>query len=114
MFELAILYHRLSENQIGFVVMYPFTFFFANFGPDSTIFIIPAEIFPPRLRSTCRGISAVARKAGAIVGARDRLRFQAGGPGDKQKKKKNQICIYIVLINYQSRQILKNQCFLIY
>ena len=114
MFELAILYHHLSENQIGFVVMYPFTFFFANFGPDSTIFIIPAEIFPPRLRSTCRGISAVARKAGAIVGARDRLRFQAGGPGDKQKKKKNQICIHIVLINYQSRQILKNQCFLIY
>ena len=77
MFELAILYHRLSENQIGFVVMYPFTFFFANFGPDSTIFIIPAEIFPPRLRSTCHGISAVAGKAGAIVEATDGLRISS-------------------------------------
>ena len=45
MFELAILYHHLSENQIGFVVMYPFTFFFANFGPVATTFIIPAEYF---------------------------------------------------------------------
>ena len=39
-------------------------------------------------------------------------RFQAGGAGDK--KKKIQIHIHIVLINYQPRQIPKNHCFLIY
>ncbi|KAJ7546500.1 hypothetical protein O6H91_08G042000 [Diphasiastrum complanatum] len=56
-------------NHIAFVVLYSFTFFFANFGPNSTTFIIPAELFPARLRSTCHGISAAAGKAGAIIGA---------------------------------------------
>ncbi|KAF5450749.1 hypothetical protein F2P56_031078 [Juglans regia] len=71
MFALAIPYHHWTEksNHIGFVVMYALTFFFANFGPNSTTFIVPAEIFPARLRSTCHGISAAAGKAGAIVGS---------------------------------------------
>jgi len=38
-------------------------------GPNSTTFIMPAELFPARLRSTCHGISAAAGKAGAIIGA---------------------------------------------
>ncbi|KQK23626.1 inorganic phosphate transporter 1-2 [Brachypodium distachyon] len=56
-------------NHTGFVVLYGLTFFFANFGPNSTTFIVPAEIFPARLRSTCHGVSAAAGKAGAIIGA---------------------------------------------
>ncbi|XP_024980971.1 inorganic phosphate transporter 1-4-like [Cynara cardunculus var. scolymus] len=71
MFALAIPYHHWTEkkNRIGFVVMYSLTFFFANFGPNATTFIVPAEIFPARLRSTCHGISAASGKLGAIVGA---------------------------------------------
>ncbi|CAN4091133.1 unnamed protein product [Withania somnifera] len=71
MFALAIPYNHWTkkENRIGFVIMYSLTFFFANFGPNATTFIVPAEIFPARLRSTCHGISAAAGKAGAIVGA---------------------------------------------
>ncbi|EYU18337.1 hypothetical protein MIMGU_mgv1a021490mg [Erythranthe guttata] len=71
MFALAIPYDHWThrENRIGFVVMYSLTFFFANFGPNATTFVVPAEIFPARLRSTCHGISAAAGKAGAIVGA---------------------------------------------
>nr|GMD80308.1 inorganic phosphate transporter 1-4-like [Ipomoea batatas] len=71
MFALAIPYNQWThkENRIGFVIMYSFTFFFANFGPNATTFVVPAEIFPARLRSTCHGISAAAGKAGAIVGA---------------------------------------------
>ncbi|KAK6929787.1 Major facilitator, sugar transporter-like [Dillenia turbinata] len=71
MFALAIPYHHwtLKANRIGFLVMYSFTFFFSNFGPNATTFVVPAEIFPARLRSTCHGISAAAGKAGAIVGA---------------------------------------------
>ncbi|MED6162606.1 Low affinity inorganic phosphate transporter 1 [Stylosanthes scabra] len=70
MFALAIPYdHWKHHNKIGFVVMYSFTFFFSNFGPNATTFVVPAEIFPARLRSTCHGISAAAGKAGAIVGA---------------------------------------------
>ncbi|XP_022871378.1 inorganic phosphate transporter 1-4-like [Olea europaea var. sylvestris] len=71
MFALAIPYKHWThrENRIGFVIMYSLTFFFANFGPNATTFVVPAEIFPARLRSTCHGISAAAGKAGAIIGA---------------------------------------------
>ncbi|KAI3425640.1 MFS domain-containing protein [Psidium guajava] len=71
MFALAIPYNHWThkENRIGFVLMYSLTFFFANFGPNATTFVVPAEIFPARLRSTCHGISAAAGKLGAIIGA---------------------------------------------
>ncbi|XP_052190292.1 inorganic phosphate transporter 1-4-like [Diospyros lotus] len=71
MFALAIPYNHWKhpDNRIGFVIMYALTFFFANFGPNATTFVVPAEIFPARLRSTCHGISAAAGKAGAIIGA---------------------------------------------
>ncbi|XP_047938698.1 probable inorganic phosphate transporter 1-7 [Salvia hispanica] len=71
MFALAIPYQHWTqpEHRIGFVVMYSLTFFFANFGPNATTFVVPAEIFPARFRSTCHGISAAAGKFGAIIGA---------------------------------------------
>jgi PHS family inorganic phosphate transporter-like MFS transporter len=79
LFALAIPYYHwrgqpcdsgyCGGQHTAFVIMYSLTFFFANFGPNSTTFIVPAEIFPARLRSTCHGISAAAGKAGAIVGA---------------------------------------------
>jgi PHS family inorganic phosphate transporter-like MFS transporter len=71
MLGLAFPYHHWTTpgNHIGFVVLYALTFFFANFGPNSTTFIVPAEIFPARLRSTCHGISAAAGKLGAIIGS---------------------------------------------
>lgn len=70
MLAVAIPYNHWSKhNPIAFVVLYAFTFFFSNFGPNSTTFIVPAELFPARLRSTCHGISAAAGKAGAILGA---------------------------------------------
>ncbi|KAG0497727.1 hypothetical protein HPP92_002418 [Vanilla planifolia] len=71
MLGLAIPYHywTIPGHHIGFVVLYGFTFFFANFGPNSTTFIVPAEIFPARVRARCHGISAAAGKAGAIVGS---------------------------------------------
>ncbi|CAJ1950427.1 unnamed protein product [Sphenostylis stenocarpa] len=80
MFALAIPYHHwtMNGNQIGFVVIYSLTFFFANFGPNATTFVVPAEIFPARLRSTCHGISAAGGKAGAMVGAFGFLYAQNG------------------------------------
>ncbi|KAG2276875.1 hypothetical protein Bca52824_059430 [Brassica carinata] len=85
MFAIAFPYDHWTkpENRLGFVVMYSLTFFFANFGPNATTFIIPAEIFPARLRSTCHGISAATGKAGAIVGAFGFL--YAAQPQDKTK-----------------------------
>ncbi|XP_029130247.1 uncharacterized protein LOC109813542 [Cajanus cajan] len=71
MYTLAIPYDywTLKENRIGFVVLYSLTFFFANFGPNATTFVVPAEIFPARFRSTCHGISSASGKLGAMVGA---------------------------------------------
>ncbi|XP_075512196.1 low affinity inorganic phosphate transporter 3-like [Primulina tabacum] len=69
MFAIGIPYSHWRTHRVGFVVMYGLTFFFANFGPNATTFVVPAEIFPARLRSTCHGISAAAGKAGAIIGA---------------------------------------------
>ncbi|KAH0868956.1 hypothetical protein HID58_075978 [Brassica napus] len=85
MFAIAFPYdHWIKpENRIGFLVMYSLTFFFANFGPNATTFIVPAEIFPARLRSTCHGISAATGKAGAFVGAFGFL--YAAQPQDKTK-----------------------------
>ncbi|XP_028791702.1 inorganic phosphate transporter 1-4-like [Neltuma alba] len=70
MFALAIPCHHwtLKENRIGFVVLYSLTFFFSNFGPNATTFVVPAEIFPTRFRSTCHGISSASGNLGAIVG----------------------------------------------
>ncbi|KAJ4974263.1 hypothetical protein NE237_007437 [Protea cynaroides] len=43
-------YWKISSHTAGFIVMYAFTFFFSNFGPNATTFVVPAEIFPARLR----------------------------------------------------------------
>ncbi|PNX72615.1 inorganic phosphate transporter [Trifolium pratense] len=71
MFTLAIPYDywTLKENRNGFIVLYSLTFFFANFGPNATTFVVAAEIFPARFRSTCHGISSASGKLGAMVGA---------------------------------------------
>ena len=49
----------------GFVVMYALTFFFANWGPNATTFVIPAELFPTTWKSTGHGFSAAMGKARA-------------------------------------------------
>jgi hypothetical protein len=43
------------------------TFFFSNFGPNTTTYVVPGEIFPTAIRATCHGLSAAAGKLGAIV-----------------------------------------------
>ncbi|XP_061354721.1 probable inorganic phosphate transporter 1-9 [Gastrolobium bilobum] len=57
-----------NKNNKGFIVLYSLAFFFANFGPNTTTFIVPAELFPARFRSTCHGISGAFGKVGAIIG----------------------------------------------
>ncbi|XP_034710648.1 inorganic phosphate transporter 1-11-like [Vitis riparia] len=70
MLIIGIKYEYLrDENKWLFAVLYGLTFFFANFGPNSTTFVLPAELFPTRVRSTCHAMSAAAGKAGAMIGA---------------------------------------------
>jgi len=56
-----------SSGQKAFVFLYCMANFFQNFGPNTTTFVIPGEVFPTRYRSTGHGISAATGKLGAIV-----------------------------------------------
>ncbi|XP_050375939.1 probable inorganic phosphate transporter 1-9 [Argentina anserina] len=69
-FSIGIPYktHWAKHTDKGFMVLYGLTFFFANFGPNTTTFIVPAELFPARFRSTCHGISGASGKVGALIG----------------------------------------------
>ncbi|KAK9270605.1 hypothetical protein L1049_026187 [Liquidambar formosana] len=69
-FAIGIPYNYWENNaKKGFMVLYFVTFFFSNFGPNTTTFIVPAELFPARFRTTCHGISGAAGKVGAIIGS---------------------------------------------
>jgi PHS family inorganic phosphate transporter-like MFS transporter len=59
----------LPVRQAIFLVLYSLTFSFSNFGPNTTTFLIPGEIYPSKVRATCHGFSAAMGKAGAAVGA---------------------------------------------
>lgn len=45
------------------------TQFFFDFGPNATTFIVPAEVFPTRVRGFGHGVSAATGKLGAILSA---------------------------------------------
>ena len=51
-----------------FLLLYGISYFFAEFGPNTTTFILPAELYPTSLRATGHGISAGFAKIGAFVG----------------------------------------------
>ncbi|CAG8558017.1 16427_t:CDS:2 [Dentiscutata heterogama] len=59
-----------AYNQIStpiFITIFTLCQLFLNFGPNTTTFIIPGEVFPTRYRSTGHGISAASGKLGAII-----------------------------------------------
>jgi MFS family permease len=51
-----------------FLLLFGATYFFAEFGPNTTTFVYPAEIFPVLARTTSHGIAAAAGKVGAFTG----------------------------------------------
>ena len=58
-----------SETLTGnwLILMYFASSFFGQCGPNCTTFLIPAEVFPTEVRTTCHGISAAAGKLGALI-----------------------------------------------
>eukprot|EP00916_Digyalum_oweni_P013902 GHVL01022725.1.p1 GENE.GHVL01022725.1~~GHVL01022725.1.p1 ORF type:complete len:397 (+),score=106.83 GHVL01022725.1:523-1713(+) len=68
----AIIWNFVPSNSNLFFfnqIFLAFSFFFSNFGPNSTTFIIPAIKFPILIRATCHGISAASGKLGGALGA---------------------------------------------
>ena len=59
----------LRHTPALLVVLYGMTFFFANYGPNTTTFILPSLVFSPECRTTLNGVSAAAGKLGALTGA---------------------------------------------
>lgn len=57
-----------TTTELPFLLLFGATYFFAEFGPNTTTFVYPAEIFPVRVRTTSHGIAAAAGKIGAFTG----------------------------------------------
>jgi len=53
---------------VSFLIIYGISYFFTEFGPNSTTFVYPAEIFPVKARTTGHGIAAAAGKLGGFLG----------------------------------------------
>ena len=51
-----------------FLLVYGVSYFFTEFGPNVTTFVLPGELFPTSARATGHGISAGIGKFGAFVG----------------------------------------------
>lgn len=66
---IGLLWHRLSEVPWLLILLYASTFFFSNYGPNSTTFLLPSVTYSKECRSTLNGISAAWGKVGAIAGA---------------------------------------------
>jgi PHS family inorganic phosphate transporter-like MFS transporter len=68
-FLLIGLIPSVTASATPFLLLYGASYFFTEFGPNTTTFIYPAEIFPVQVRTTGHGISAAAGKTGAFAGA---------------------------------------------
>ena len=69
MFLLIGLIPAVTVNVLPFVLLFGISYFFTQFGPNTTTFVYPAEIFPVDVRTTGHGIAAAAGKVGAFIGA---------------------------------------------
>jgi len=66
---LAFWMEPMEDFPTILLLVYGLTYFFSNFGPNSTTFILPSETFPTEVRSTLNGVCAACGKLGAVVGS---------------------------------------------
>ena len=58
----------LTTLLVPFLLVYGVSYFFTEFGPNTTTFLMASELFPVSARTTGHGISAGLAKVGAFVG----------------------------------------------
>jgi MFS family permease len=68
MYGLIAIIPSVSATVAPFVIIFGVSYFFTEFGPNTTTFIYPAEIFPTEVRTTGHGIAAAMGKMGAFAG----------------------------------------------
>jgi len=67
-FAVIALVPGMTTVVVPFLLAYGISYFFTEFGPNMTTFVLPSELFPTRLRATGHGISAGVGKLGAFIG----------------------------------------------
>ena len=59
---------RLTTMVVPFLFVFGISYFFVEFGPNMTTFVLPSEVFPVNMRTTGHGIAAGMGKLGAFIG----------------------------------------------
>jgi PHS family inorganic phosphate transporter-like MFS transporter len=58
----------MTTMVVPFLLVYGVSYFFTEFGPNMTTFVLPSELYPVSMRTTGHGISAGIGKLGAFIG----------------------------------------------
>jgi PHS family inorganic phosphate transporter-like MFS transporter len=58
----------LTAHVGSFLAVFGISYLFIEFGPNTTTFVLPSELFPTRWRSTGHGLAASIGKLGAFIG----------------------------------------------
>ena len=67
-FAVIALVPGMTTAVLPFLAVYGISYFFTEFGPNMTTFVMPGELYPVSVRATGHGISAGIGKLGAFVG----------------------------------------------
>jgi PHS family inorganic phosphate transporter-like MFS transporter len=67
-FALIGLVPGMTTAVAPFLIVYGVSYFFSEFGPNLTTFVLPGELFPGSVRATGHGIAAGTGKLGACIG----------------------------------------------
>jgi MFS family permease len=58
----------LTDSVAPFLAVFGVSYFFVEFGPNTTTFVLPSEVFPVSVRTTGHGLAAGVGKLGAFAG----------------------------------------------
>ena len=67
-FAVIALVPGMTTVVVPFLLVYGVSYFFTEFGPNMTTFVLPSELYPVTMRATGHGISAGIGKFGAFIG----------------------------------------------
>jgi len=67
-FAVIALVPGMTTVVVPFLLVYGVSYFFTEFGPNMTTFVMPSELYPVSMRATGHGISAGVGKLGAFIG----------------------------------------------
>ncbi|HZO78668.1 MAG TPA: MFS transporter [Solirubrobacteraceae bacterium] len=68
MFLLIAVIPGVTAATVPFLLLFGASYFFAEFGPNTTTFVLAAECYPTSIRTTGHGLSAGIAKLGAFMG----------------------------------------------